>query len=164
MCLAIVALSGRLISYSPAMRFCRGALPSRTRRCVSAAALCPRFTPAVCRMAPNRTACGSLRFYFAGSRSPFVRSRGVGAVVCLCGFTSGLDVPLWRSRRSAGDAGMGLAARRLRVFAQAHWHCNAFCGEYAGAKYGSRTAAAPDCAKESKVEAALQPLWTLFRG
>ena len=27
---------------------------------------------------------------------------------------------------------------------------------------GSRTAAAPDCAKESNVEAALPPLWTLF--
>ena len=34
------------------MRFCRGALP--------------RFTPAVCRMATNRTACGSLRSYSAG--------------------------------------------------------------------------------------------------
>ena len=67
----------------------------------------PRFTPAVCRMATNRTACGSLRFYSAGARTPFVRSRGVGAVICLCGFTSGLAVPLWRSRRGAGDAGDG---------------------------------------------------------
>ena len=37
-------------------------------------------------------------------------------------------------------------------------------GRTLGLKCGSRTAAAPDCAKESKVEAALPPLWTLFRG
>ena len=36
----------------PALRFCRGALP--------------RFTPAVCRMATNRTACDILRSYSAG--------------------------------------------------------------------------------------------------
>ena len=57
------------------------------------------ITPAVCRLAPNRTACGILRSCSAGSRSPFVRSRDVGAVICLCGFTSGLAVSLWRSRR-----------------------------------------------------------------
>ena len=61
-----------------------------------------------------------------------------------------------------GTRGTGLAARRLCTFAQPHWPCNAFRREYAGAKCGSRTAAAPDCAKESKVEAALRPLWTLF--
>ena len=37
-----------------------------------------------------------------------------------------------------------------------------FPREYVGAKCGSRTAAAPDCAKESNLEAALPPLWTLF--
>ena len=57
------------------------------------------ITPAVCRLAPNRTACGILRSCSAGSRSPIVRSRDVGAVICLCGFTSGLAVSLWRSRR-----------------------------------------------------------------
>ena len=35
-------------------------------------------------------------------------------------------------------------------------------GSTLGLKCGSRTAAAPDCAKESKVEAALRPLWPLF--
>ena len=80
----------------PALRFCRGGLPSvRIRRCDSVAAVCPRFmpgvaslarrfalgarpalrfcrgvchrfTPAVCRMAPNRTACDILRFCSAG--------------------------------------------------------------------------------------------------
>ena len=57
------------------------------------------ITPAVCRLAPNRTAFGILRSCSAGSRSPIVRSRDVGAVICLCGFTSGLAVSLWRSRR-----------------------------------------------------------------
>ena len=32
-----------------------------------------------------------------------------------------------------GDAGTGLAARPLCVFAQPHWHCEFFRGEYAGA-------------------------------
>ena len=51
----------------------------------------------------KETACDALRSYSAGSRSPFARSRGVGAVICLCWFTSGLAVSLWRSRRGAGD-------------------------------------------------------------
>ena len=55
----------------------------------------------------KETACDALRFYSAGSRSPFVRSRGVGAVICLGWFTSGLCVFLWRSRRVTGDAGSG---------------------------------------------------------
>ena len=117
-------------------RSCRGALPWRAvgiavlarrfssvhvRRCVSGAALCPRarlalrfwrgayprFTPAVC-LATNRTACDILRSYSAGSRSPFARSRGVGAVICLSWFTSGLAVSLWRSRRVTGDVGNGV--------------------------------------------------------
>ena len=50
--------------------------------CVPAGMSCPRFTPAVC-LAPNRTACGISRSCSAGSRSPFVRSRSVGAVICL---------------------------------------------------------------------------------
>ena len=85
---------------------CVAALPSvRARLIVSVEVFYPRFTPAVCRIAPNRTACDILRFYSAGSRSPFVRSRGVGAVICLGWFTSGLSVSLWRSRRVTGDAG-----------------------------------------------------------
>ena len=45
------------------------------RAYVPVGVFCARFTPAVCRIAPNRTACGMLRSYSAGSRSPFVRSR-----------------------------------------------------------------------------------------
>ena len=57
-------------------------------------------------------------FLFRRSRSPFVRFRGVGVVIGLGWFTSGLCAYLRRSRRGAGDAGTGLAARRLCVFAQ----------------------------------------------
>ena len=92
------------------------------RPCVPVAALCPRFTPAVCRLAPNRTACGILRSCSAGSRSPFVRSRGVGAVICLCGFTSGLAVSLWRSRRGCRgheERGTGYGVRENRAGGEA---------------------------------------------
>ena len=101
--------------------------------CTSIGMFCVRLTPAVCRIAPNRTACDILRFYSAGSRSPFVRSRSVGAVICLGWFTSGLAVSLWRSRRVTGVRGTGMAARPLCVFAQAHWLCCSFLGEYVGA-------------------------------
>ena len=130
------------------------------KRCGSVGMFYVRITPAVCRIAPNRTACAVFRSYSAGSRSPFTRSRGVGAVICLGGFTSGLCVSLWRSRRGyrgAGtrERGMGLAARLLCVFAQAHWPWSLSAGSTLGLR-------APDCAKESNVEAALPPLWTLF--
>ena len=131
-------------------------------------------------------------FLFRRVEIAFVRSRGVGAVICLCGFTSGLCVYLWRSRRGRGNgvtevggaceslrnrigraslfAGstlglrapdcakesstlwtlftlrrgcVGTYSRPLCVFAQPHWPCKSFRGEYAGAKCGSRTAAAP---------------------
>ena len=118
----------------------------------------PRFTPAVCRMATNRTACGSLRFYSAGSRSPLCI---LAVSVQLSAFVGSLRVWPFLYGDLDGVPGTrrtGLAARRLCVFAQAHWLCGVFRGEYAGAKCGSRTAAAPDCAKESST------LWTLFRG
>ena len=79
------------------------------------------ITPAVCLLT-NRTACGMLRSYTAGSRSPFARSRDVGAVICLCGFTSGLDVffmaistglPGTRGMRGTGLRGAGGAAFML---------------------------------------------------
>ncbi len=106
------------------LRFWRGALP--------------RLTPAVCRMATNRTACGILRFYSAGSRSPFARSRGA---LRLSGAAGSLWVWLFfvaistgtGLRGTRGYEGTGLAARRECVFAQPHWLCCDFRGEYAGA-------------------------------
>ena len=172
---------------------------------------CLWFTPAVCRIAPNRTACGSLRSYSAGSRSPFARSRDVGAVICLGWFTSGLAVYLWRSRRVTGGRGTGngvggaafvcfcAATSALKCFPRGvRWGCapqtapkslrlsglSSRCGGavlvrirglcaslrnrigFEAFSAGSTLGAArpQTCAKESKVEAALRPLWTLFRG
>ena len=161
-CVSVAALPSRafggafLLPRCPrarlASRSCHGVTLARGWHCGSGGAITfgvrlsslfycgdlPSFTPAVCRMATNRTACGILRSYSAGSRSPFARSRGVGAVICLGGFTSGLVVSLWRSRRGCRDAGngergTGLAARRLYVFAWAHWLCGVFRREYVGA-------------------------------
>ncbi len=47
----------------------------------------------------------------------FVRSRSVGAVICLCGFTSGLCVSLWRSRRVTGVRRTGIRGRRCGLCA-----------------------------------------------
>ena len=88
----------------------------------------------------KETACGVLRFYFAGSRSPFARSRYVCMVICLWQVHFGFVrffVAISTGYRDAGNErrgyeGTGLAAWTLRVFAQAHWRCCAFRGEYVG--------------------------------
>ena len=110
----------------------RGGLAAQ--RCSSVAALSVRFMSAaafllerfvlVSRLlfaacAPNRTACGMLRFYSAGSRSPFVRSRGVGAVICLCGFTSGWPFVCGDLDGATGDAGNGAGGAALVRFCAA---------------------------------------------
>ena len=114
------------------------------------------ITPAVCRLAPNRTACGILRSCSVGSRSPIVRSRDVGAVICLCGFTSGLAVSLWRSRRGCqGTRGTENGERGWRrgLCASLRGHIGLEILS-AGSTLG---AARPQtCAKESST------LWTLF--
>ena len=86
------------------------------------------------------------------------------AVIGLCGFTSGLSVSLWRSRRGCrGRWGRETGLRRNEAGGAAFVRLCA--GALAlqvfprGVRWGLR---APDCAKESKVEAALRPLWTLF--
>ncbi len=180
-----VSLAASRARHRPALRFSCSVLPSASsslaflsrrfafgiaRPCVPVAALCVRhrpalrscrgvlrsITPAVCRLAPNRTACGILRSCSAGSRSPIVRSRDVGAVICLCGFTSGLAVSLWRSRR-------GCQRTRGTENGERSWRrglCASLRGHIgleilsAGSTLG---AARPQtCAKESST------LWTLF--
>ena len=93
-----------------------------------------------------------LRSYSAGSRSPFARSRGVGAVICLCWFTSGLAVSLWRSRRVTGERGTGYGAGGAALVR--------LCAIALALKCfppGVRWGCAPQtCAKESST------LWTLF--
>ena len=101
-------------------------------------------------MATNRTACGILCFYSAGSRSPFVRSRGVGAVICLCGFTLGLCVSLWRSRRGnrgRGERRTGLRGRR-RGFCASLRNRIGFAAFSAGSTLGLR---APKPAPKSRM-------------
>ena len=73
------------------------------------------ITPAVCLLT-NRTACGMLRSYTAGSRSPFARSRDVGAVICLCGFTSGWPFVCGDLDGATGDAGNGAGGAALVRF------------------------------------------------
>ena len=60
----------------------------------------------------RETACGILRSYSAGSRSPLERSRIARTVIGLCRFTSGLYVSLGRSRR--GYRGRGELETGLR--------------------------------------------------
>ena len=102
--------------------------------------VCLRFTPVLAALSPRLPlvhACprGSIAAFAFGSRlsfflcqekrdglryAPFlfcrveiafVRSRSVGAVICLCGFTSGLCVSLWRSRRVTGVRRTGIRGR-----------------------------------------------------
>ncbi len=90
---AIAVLLWRFaLGICPTSHFCRGALP--------------RFTPAVCRMATNRTACDILRSYSAG-RDRLRAFSQCPSVICLGWFTSGFSVYLRRSRRGAGDVGDG---------------------------------------------------------
>ena len=92
-----------------------------------------------------------------GSRSPIVRSRGVGAVICLGGFISGLYVSLWRSRRVTGTWGTELRGGRgwRRGLCASLRNRIGLVSLSAGRTLGLR---APDCAKESST------LWTLLRG
>ena len=114
--------------------------------------VCLAFDHACCL--PHSAKQNGLRYvaflFRRGSRSSFVRSRGVGTVIAHGWFTLGLCVSLWRSRRDyRGRWVTELAARPLCVFAQPHWLCGVFRREYAGAKCGSRTAAAPQTAPKS---------------
>ena len=84
-----------------ALRFCRRVLP-RFAPGLAALLRCFAFVHACLfsLVRKKEAACGILRSCSAGSRSPFVRSRCVSAVIGRSEFTSGLAVYLWRSRRS----------------------------------------------------------------
>ena len=98
-CGACSSVGMSCVRFTPGIRSCWSVLRS--------------ITPAVCRIAPNRTACGMLRSYSAGSRSPLERSRIARTVIGLCGFTSGFRVSLWRSRRGyRGRGGRETGLRR----------------------------------------------------
>ena len=138
-----------LRSFTPIIRFYRDVLRS--------------FTPAVCRIAPNRTACVVFRSYSAVGRDRHscvlessVRLSGFVGSLRACAFLYG-DPDGERRRR--GNAGDGERSRRRSVsaFLRDRIGFAMFsAGSTLGLKCGSRTAAAPDCAKEPLA------LWTLF--
>ena len=137
------------------LRFWRGVLPSaRARRYGSIDVFYPRFTPAVCRIAPNRTACDILRSYSAMGRDR--HSCVLAALVRLSTLAGSLRVCSFIC--ADPDGGRGERGWRRSVSALLRNHIG-FAMFSAGSTLGLR---APDCAKESKVEAALPPLWTLF--
>ena len=103
--------------------------------CGSIAVFCRRFTPVFFplsgKMRQLAISCVSIPPWVEIAIRAFSRR---SSVICLCGFTSELCVYLWRSRRGyRGRWVTELAARPLCVFAQPHWRCCAFRGEYAGA-------------------------------
>ena len=162
----------------PAMRFCWGVLRSaRVRRCgfggvigarraSGVAVLLGRFALGSCLLFAAWRQTGRLAICFVSILPGRDRhSRVLDASARLSAFVGSLRVEPFISGDHdglPGTRGTGLAARPLYSFARAYWLCGVFRGEYVGAKCGSRTAAAPDCAKESNVEAALPPLWMLF--
>ena len=136
--LVLAVLSRRLSSVYPCLCGAVEAISSaRVWLCGSIGASCLRFTPAfevLLRCLSSVHACclphgdkqdglRYLAFLFRRVEIAFVRSRNVGAVICLGGFTSGLAVSLWRSRRVTGDAGTGDGAggAALVRFARSHW-------------------------------------------
>ena len=152
LCVSIAAFCR---SSCPAMRFYCGVWPLFTSdiaflsRCFASAHAC---------CLPHSAKQDGLRylaFLFRGSRSPFVRSRGVGVVIFLGRFTSGLCAYLWRSRRGCrGHGRCGGRGWRRGLCTSLRGHIG-FAVLSAGSTLGLR---APDCAKESST------LWTLFRG
>ena len=99
----------------------------------------------------KETACDALRFYSAGSRSPFARSRSVSMVICLWqvhfGFVRFLQAI------STGLSGNGVRGWRRRLCASLRNHIG-LAMLSAGSTLG---AARPQtCAKESST------LWTFF--
>ena len=101
----------------------------------------------------KETACDVLRFYSAGSRSPFVRSRYVCMGICLWqvhfGFVRFLQAI------STGLSGNGVRGWRRRLCASLRNHI----GLAMLSAWSTLGATRPQtCAKESST------LWTLFRG
>ena len=145
-CLACGSIQMSCVRSAPVIRSSRNVLRS--------------ITPAVCRLCAKQDGLRDVPFLFRrGSGSPVARSRIVGTVIGLCGFTSGLRVSLWRSRRrtkgrgNAENGGNGERSRRRggRAFLRDHIGFAAFS---AGSPLG---AARPQtCAKEPLA------LWTLF--
>ena len=94
---------GSLAGTEPGARFSRGVLRS--------------ITPAVCRLSAKQDGLRYVPFLFCrGSGSPAERSQIDGAVIGFRGFTSGLCVSLWRSRRRTKGTRRTESAARQSAF------------------------------------------------
>ena len=135
-CLACGSIQMSCVRSAPVMRSCRNVLRS--------------ITPAVCRIAPNRTACDMFRSYSAVGRDRHSCVLNGRAVIGLGGFISGLRVSLWRSRRRTKETrerGDGERSRRRGVSVLLRDHIGLAMFS-AGSTLGLR---APDCAKETRL-------------
>ncbi len=128
------------------------------RRCVSLAMSHVRLTPAVCRKSAKQGRLAKCRVSIPrGSRSPLARSQipvrlsNSAGSLQVCAFPYGDPDGETRER---GENGVGGAAQ-LR-FAQSHWLCHAFRGEYAGAEMWK-----PHCGRPRLRQGDQSP-WTLF--
>ena len=123
--------------------------------CVPFEMSCVRSRLLFAACAPNRTACVMFRSYSAVGRDRHscvlessVRLSGFMSSLLACAFSCG-DPDGGRRRRGNAGTENGVGGEAECVFAQAYWLCYVFRGEYAGAKCGSRTAAAPQTAPKS---------------
>ena len=139
-----------LRSFTPVMRLCCRVLRSFT----------PVFFP--CQEKRSGLRYASFLFRVVGIAS--CKFSCLLRVIGLCWFTSGLRVSLWRFRRGTeergGTEGRGATESAARLSTLLREPIGSAMLS-AGSTLGLR---APDCAKESNVEAALRPLFTLRRG
>ena len=120
---------------------------------VSIGVFCVGITPAVCRPAPNRDGLRYVSFLFRADRD---RHSAFSDVLRLSDFTDSLQVCTFLYGDPDGERGQ---QRGVSMFLRNHISpAMLSAGNTLGLKCGSRTAAAPDCAKEPLA------LWTLFIG
>ena len=126
-----------------------------------------QITPAVCRIAPNRSACDVSRSYSRAGRN-----RLLCVLIALCGYRDSL-VHFWLVRflqaiptELRRDAEERSRRRSVSALLRNHIGFAAFsAGRTLGAEMWKPHCGRPQtCAKEPNVEAALRPLWTLFIG
>ena len=118
---------------------------------VSIGVFCVGITPAVCRPAPNRDGLRYVSFLFRADRD---RHSAFSDVLRLSDFTDSLQVCTFLYGDPDGERGQ---QRGVSMFLRNHISpAMLSAGNTLGLKCGSRTAAAPDCAKEPLA------LWTLF--
>ena len=110
---------------------------------VSIGVFCVRITPAVCRPVANRNGLRYVSFLFRAGRD---RHSAFSDVLRLSDFTDSLQVCTFLYGDPDGERGQ---QRGVSMFLRNHISpAMLSAGNTLGLKCGSRTAAAPDCAKE----------------